>query len=98
MIKTTILALTTLFLSASLQADFNSLIKRNLDKGTIGEERIELKIVGSLDKHYLDGCGDVRGFHLAAEDLGNGTYRFNTYCGPVPSGMTKYTVIRQTGI
>ena len=63
----------------------------------IGEEKVDLKVLGSTDKHFMDGC-DEQGFHIAAEHLGDGVKAFTIYCGPVPPGKTKYTVTRDTGI
>ena len=90
----TIIALTTLFLSANLLADFNSISHKKL---RMGEERVEKIIVGGFDQHYFDGC-EEQGFHMAAEEISSGVYTFSMYCGPIPKGTKKYIVIRETGI
>ena len=63
----------------------------------IGEEEVELKIIGGTDQHFMEGCDEI-GFHFAQEHLGNGVYEFHIYCGPIPLGKTKYTELRDTGI
>jgi len=88
--------LTSLLFSPMLYAWLPVPFEYSGEKITIGEEKVELQIVGSLNDHYFEGCKE-KGFHLSAEQYRD-TYRFNLHCGPAPENIKTYTVIREEGI
>lgn len=94
--RTTILALTLWLFSSTLGALELHTIEP--DEWLIGEEQVEIEIVGSTNDHYLATCDGEKGFHLGAEKVSEDTYKFTMYCGPAPLGQTKYIDIRDTGI
>ena len=93
--RTLTLGLALLFTSVNLYA--MDLHTESITKRTIGEEHVEIKIVGSTDVHKFEGC-DIDGFHLGAEETSKGIYLISLYCGPVTEGDTSYLILRETGI
>ena len=90
-----ILALTTLLSCTTLGA--LELHVEPQPRLLIGEEEVELKIIGGTDQHFMEGCDEI-GFHFAQEHLGGGVFEYHIYCGPIPPGRTEYTEVRDTGI